>query len=75
MRTSSGFLSTRRSHGLLAWLWLHRPQAEAKANLKPRLWLGLAFRSQGFGFMAFWLQAKPSTSLIVVSVLTHKQDT
>jgi hypothetical protein len=50
-----------QSHGLL---WLSRPQAKAKANRKPNIWLGLACSSHGFGFLAFWLEVKPWTSLV-----------
>ncbi|KAJ7629732.1 hypothetical protein DFH06DRAFT_1440118 [Mycena polygramma] len=40
-----------------------KSQAKAKANLKPKIWLGLAWSSHGFGFLACWLQAKPRASL------------
>ncbi|KAJ6616274.1 hypothetical protein B0H10DRAFT_1949302 [Mycena sp. CBHHK59/15] len=53
------------SQGQKPWLWLHRSQAKAKALVKPWIWLGLALQSQGFGFRAFWLEAKPSTSVTV----------
>ncbi|KAJ7331030.1 hypothetical protein DFH08DRAFT_815110 [Mycena albidolilacea] len=60
--TSGKFIC--QSQGLKPWLWLYQPQAKAQAphqalNLA---WLGL--QSQGFGFRASGLQAKPSTSLI-----------
>ncbi|KAJ7760307.1 hypothetical protein DFH07DRAFT_1022113 [Mycena maculata] len=62
-------MATRRcvcstqSHGLKPWLWLRRPQAKAKALSKPRVRLGLAWSSRGFGLGAWGLKAKPSTSL------------
>jgi hypothetical protein len=56
-----------RSKPWLAGLALaFRPQAKAKANRKPDIWLGplgLAHSMHNFGFLAFWLQAKPWTSL------------
>ncbi|KAJ7724327.1 hypothetical protein DFH07DRAFT_1004107 [Mycena maculata] len=59
------------SGALAPGFWLDRPQAKAKALPKPRVRLGLAWSSRGFGLGAWGLKAKPGTSLPELVLLIY----